>query len=228
MFERDHHQRIARLLEAMDGTLMVRCRCYFGGGTAIVLALDEYRESLDVDFLCASTEGYRTLRGIAFNQGIGGFFSAEVSPLRELRADQYGVRTFLSLDDVPVRFEIVREARIPLRGRMVDALGVPRLTRADLFASKLLANADRFADSASAGRDIIDLAMMVNHWGPIPESAWLKARKAYGDTVTEACAKAVRRMQDPDWMRACLEKLKMDTALLPVVQSALEKIGDYP
>jgi len=31
---------------------LVRCGCLFGGGTALVLQLGEYRESVDIDFLC--------------------------------------------------------------------------------------------------------------------------------------------------------------------------------
>jgi hypothetical protein len=54
MFERPHHQRIATLLQAFDADLLLQANCYFAGGTAIVLSLGEYRESLDVDFLCAS------------------------------------------------------------------------------------------------------------------------------------------------------------------------------
>lgn len=32
---------------------LVRCGYLFGGGTALVLQLGEYRESVDIDFLCA-------------------------------------------------------------------------------------------------------------------------------------------------------------------------------
>lgn len=46
--------------------------CYFGGGTAIVLQLDEYRESLDVDLMCASQDGYRALRDTVNNGSLGG------------------------------------------------------------------------------------------------------------------------------------------------------------
>ena len=54
MFERDHHNRIQTLLSALNTDFLAQNKCFFGGGTAIVLALDEYRESVDIDFLCAS------------------------------------------------------------------------------------------------------------------------------------------------------------------------------
>lgn len=61
-FNRPHHRRIASFLSSLDADFLAGCGCYFGGGTAIVLLLNEYRESVDVDFLCSSTAGYRTLR----------------------------------------------------------------------------------------------------------------------------------------------------------------------
>ncbi len=51
MFERPHHQRMAKLLHAFDTELLNTTQCYFAGGTAIVLLLGEYRESLDIGFL---------------------------------------------------------------------------------------------------------------------------------------------------------------------------------
>ena len=45
MFARPDHQRIHEVLLALDATLLREHRCYFGGGTAIVLQRGEYRES---------------------------------------------------------------------------------------------------------------------------------------------------------------------------------------
>ena len=69
MFDLPHHQRIAQLLRGLDGVFLEKAHCYFGGGTAIALALGEYRESVDIDFLCASTDGYRVLRAAVFDGG---------------------------------------------------------------------------------------------------------------------------------------------------------------
>lgn len=46
MFKRPHHQRIALVLESMDSDLLREYRCFFGGGTAIALRYQEYRESV--------------------------------------------------------------------------------------------------------------------------------------------------------------------------------------
>lgn len=44
-FAREHHTAILKALRALDGDYLMETKCYFGGGTAIVLELGEYRES---------------------------------------------------------------------------------------------------------------------------------------------------------------------------------------
>jgi hypothetical protein len=212
MFERPHHQRIAKLLLALDGAFLEKAQCYFGGGTAIALALGEYRESVDIDFLCASTDGYRVLRAAVFEGRLGPLATAPLKLLRELRADQYGIRTFIEVDGVAIKFEIVREARIDLGGALDTTLGVPVLAREDLFAEKLLANADRSNDVATWSRDAIDLGMMASHWGTVPASAWEKARRAYGATIDAALANAIRRLDQADWLDACARAMHLTAA----------------
>lgn len=212
MFERPHHQRIEKLLRALDGGRLERAECFFGGGTAIALLLGEYRESVDVDFLCASTDGYRELRAAVFDGSLAQLTMSPLKQLRELRTDQYGIRTFVEVDGVPIKFEIVREARITLTGAMHPTLGVPVLSRQSLFAEKLLANADRGADRATFNRDAIDLGMMAASWGPVPAESWALARLAYGATIDAALADSVRRLRDPAWRRSCLSAMHMTEA----------------
>lgn len=54
MYRRPHHRRIAELLQGLDGGLLAECECWFAGGTAVALQLDEYRRSDDIDFLESS------------------------------------------------------------------------------------------------------------------------------------------------------------------------------
>ncbi len=109
MFERPHHQRIARVLEALDADLLLKNRCLFGGGTAIALVHGEYRESLHIDFVCSSVDGYRELRSLVHKGGIDALFESPMPQLREPRIDQYGIRCAVAVDDVPVKLEIVFE-----------------------------------------------------------------------------------------------------------------------
>jgi hypothetical protein len=209
MFERPHHQRIARLLQTLDARLLHDAECYFAGGTAIALQLGEYRESVDVDFLCGSTAGYRLLREAVFSRDFAALVSAPVKTLRPLRTDQYGLRTFVEIDGVPIKFEIVREARIELAGAPSAQFGVPLLSREDLFAEKLLANVDRVNDRGTFNRDAIDLGMMREAWGPVPAASLQKAEAAYGPVVRTAVEEAGRRLSEPDWLAQCLTALSM-------------------
>lgn len=221
MFKRDHHNRIQTLLSALNTDFLTQNQCYFGGGTAIVLALGEYRESVDVDFLCASQDGYRALRNTIDNRSLGEIFARPVELVRDVRADRYGIRTFLRVDDVPVKFEIVSEGRIQIEGSMNPATGVPTLGRSDMYAEKLLANADRYRDKAVASRDIIDLAMMMGHWGPVPEAAWEKVRKAYGQSADKAFQGAVEMVSDRAYLSECLTKMHMAPTLVDQIPAVL-------
>ncbi len=58
MFERPLHQRIAQVLSSLDGSLLKKHGCLFGGGTVIALRFGEYRESVDIDFLVSDLNGY--------------------------------------------------------------------------------------------------------------------------------------------------------------------------
>lgn len=216
LFQRKHHNDILNALRCLDGDLLLDAECYFGGDTAIVLNLGEYRESVDIDFLCASKEGYRKLRQALWGTSdITGLLlpDAELQTLRDVRVDQYGIRTLIGTADVSIKFEIVREARIQLAGEMDERLGVPVLTRDCMYAEKLLANADRWADKAVLNRDILDLSMMISRWGAIPGEAWDIAEGAYGDTARKAYDKAITRIRDTVWLNKCMADMGMEPDL---------------
>ena len=61
-FRRPWHRRVQRVIESLNSGLLSSAKCYFGGGTRIAMALGEFRESVDIDFLCSDRDGYRTLR----------------------------------------------------------------------------------------------------------------------------------------------------------------------
>ncbi|ACI54100.1 Domain of unknown function DUF1814 [Rhizobium leguminosarum bv. trifolii WSM2304] len=209
-FRRPEHRTIAAALRLMQGDFFLANKCWFAGGTAIVMHLDEYRLSLDVDFLCADGEGYRILRMAAVESGVGAFFGEPVTTLREFRTDQYGVRTVLTLEGQPIRFEIVREARIALEGAFDSRLNVPTLSLPDMFAEKLLANADRCQDRAVAYRDAIDLGMLLTRYVEIPAVAVVKATEAYGQDIERKIGWVLARLNDETELRHAASILQMD------------------
>jgi Nucleotidyl transferase AbiEii toxin, Type IV TA system len=220
-FKRPEHRAVAAALQAMDHDLLVACKCWFGGGTEIVLDLGEYRLSKDIDFLCADADGYRELRSLATSIGASALFGGDVREERAFRTDQYGIRGIISVHGVALRFEIVREGRIGLEGRSDLALGVPRLLAADRIAEKLLANADRCQDRSTAYRDAADLGMLALHRGPFPEASLSKAERAYGDDVGRKLARVLERLSHAGERAHVSAALGMDPLLLDAAARAL-------
>jgi Nucleotidyl transferase AbiEii toxin, Type IV TA system len=216
MFERPHHQRIAHVLSALDSSVLAQNACWFGGGTCIALKFGEYRESVDIDFLVSDPAGYRELRQLLTGlDGLASITRRGAMPLellREVRADQYGIRTQVRMDGHAIKFEIVREARILFQEPepQDQIAGVKTLTLLDLAASKMLANSDRQADDGVFSRDIIDLAMMDLKL-PQLRQALEKATEAYGTTISKDLAKAIDRMQNRQgWLDRCMQAMAMD------------------
>ncbi|HZX65244.1 MAG TPA: nucleotidyl transferase AbiEii/AbiGii toxin family protein [Myxococcales bacterium] len=214
MFEREHHRYVATVLESLDAALLASKGCLFGGATAIVLRYGEYRESLDIDFLVSSQQGYRDLRQLVTgSRGLNALArtGCKLEETRELRADQYGLRTRVRVLDAEIKFEIVFEVRISLDvpGPEDRICGIAALNPIDMAATKLLANSDRWRDDAVHSRDIIDLAMMA------PPSKLLlgakeKARGAYGDSIDKDLKAAVDRFAGhPEKLDDCMRALQM-------------------
>ncbi len=206
---RPRHVTVLQALCLLDARALARAECYFGGGTRIALALGEYRESADVDFLCASGAGYRTLRAAVTQRSLGNIASSRVKLAREVIADRYGIRTFLDVNGESLKLEIVLEARIPLTGGMESGLPIPVLDAASCFAEKFLANADRWMDASVLGRDVIDLAFMAVHWGDEPlRAGFRRAEAAYGKVVADAARRAATQMiEKAPWRKRCVAGL---------------------
>ncbi len=222
MFERPHHQKIAKLLQAMDGDLLAKAKCYFGGGTAIALKLGEYRESVDIDFLCSDKVGYRLLRNAITPPTLGSVLRSPVRHLRDVRTQRDKISTFLEVDDIPVRVEFVLEGRIDISGALDPVLSVPVLHRDDMYAEKLLANADRALDRSQMSRDLIDLAMMIKSWGPIPAMALKKAEDAYGRSIQDYFDRGLALLRDDRYRDECLKAMGMTPSLGSTIIATLE------
>ena len=213
MFKRPGYQRVAEVLGALNSDLLAEAECFFGGGTAIALSLGEYRESLDIDFLCSSHEGYRILRNAVSNRDLGSLLREPVKHLREVRMDRDGIRAVLEVSGVPVKIEFIKEGNTELQGHVDAVFGVPTLSRVDMYTQKLLANADRGLDKSTMSRDIIDLAMMLDQWGDVPEEAWKKAMDAYGASVCKGFQDAVQLVSDREYLARCLNRMGMELGI---------------
>ncbi|WP_309646944.1 nucleotidyl transferase AbiEii/AbiGii toxin family protein [Nocardioides sp.] len=212
---------MAEVLSMLDAPLLAEHNCWFGGGTAIVLANGEFRESVDVDFLVSDQQSYRKLRQIVRDHGLEALATRELDLGRTPSVDGYGIRASVLVAGVAIKFEIIHEGRVDLDtpSPADEICGVRVLTRTDQVASKLLANDDRWADTSTFGRDLIDLAMMDPDTAALTAGAQ-KAVDAYGKTVGESLNNAVAHLHErPHRLDAYIRALKMDAPRAVVWQS---------
>lgn len=230
MFEREHHRNVALVLQALDPQVLASRHCWFGGGTAMALRYGEYRESVDIDFLVADRDGYRELRQML--GGVAGLApllrrGLQVDLAREVRADQYGIRTQVRSGGAAIKFEIVFEARIAFDapGPGDQVCGVRTLAPVDLAAEKLLANTDRWPDDSVFSRDLIDLAMQ-DADRALLQAACTKAEGAYGTSVRKALADAVESLRKrPHRLDECMRALAITGPTKAQVWARIRKLA---
>jgi len=102
-----YHQIIESALKNFNADFFCSNNIIFGGGTRIALELDEYRESIDIDFLCPNKTSYRSIRGTVTNTQLNDLVSQEFEYLREIRADRDAVRTVINHADQAIKLEFV-------------------------------------------------------------------------------------------------------------------------
>ena len=129
----------------LNAPLLAQHHCWFGGGTAIVLANGEFRESVDIDFLASDPKSYRAAPD---GQGPRARRSGYTRTGRGSKTpvDGYGIGPRCSLRGLRSEFEIIHEGRRPRPPAPDEEIcGLRTLTRTDQVATKLLAD-DRWAD----------------------------------------------------------------------------------
>jgi hypothetical protein len=168
-----------------------------------------------ISFLVADIASYRDLRQLLTGpDGIHAIAKkgSNLILAREIRADQYGIRTSIESGNSKIKFEIVLEGRISfdIPGPS-DVIGdIATLSRLDLMASKLLANSDRWNDQAIFSRDMIDLVML-NPGKEELNNALQKAYAAYGESIHRDIHKAISTLLSNEGrLEACMKMLKVD------------------
>jgi hypothetical protein len=201
-----------RVLDSLDEAALETWSVRFGGGSRIALDLGGHRVSTDLDFLCSSADAYAELRIAIREKGYRALFrdTDAITLPREPRVDAYGVRFPVQVASRTLPFEIVREARIELGpAEHPGWTKVPCLSISDCFAEKLLANSDRWADPDSLSRDLVDLAILREERGAIPQAAWEAASHAYKQAARGDLIKALRRFEDEEVQRRAFRGLQI-------------------
>jgi len=231
MFTRQHHQKIAKVLESLNTDLLKENNCLFAGGTAIALRYGEYRESVDMDFLISDLSSYRYLRNLVREQGVQALMritDAGQFQAADVRSDQYGIRTKLYVETNPIKFEIVLEGRIGLAkpGKEDSILGVATLTKLVTAASELLANSDRGLDMGVHCRDVIDLAMIHLSKSEFSE-ATVKAQEPYGEAILSDLSKVIDMLGETNGLlERCMKAMDVSVPRALLWQN-IRKVKSY-
>jgi hypothetical protein len=206
-----HHQ-VLRVLQALDRDFLASCETYFGGGTMLTLAYGEYRLSRDIDFLCPYGKPFSQLRKAIYDRGYDALFVPQrmgsVKLPGDLKTDRDAVRFGVQVDGTMLKFEIVAEGRIDFAPPINPEWSpVACLSVIDQIAEKLLANGDRWADTSTDSRDLIDLAILKQH-SDFPQAAIDKAEAAYRSIGP--LERSILNFQDkPEYRLRCYERLQI-------------------
>lgn len=191
--------------------MLLQHHCLLGGGAAAVLTRGEYREVRRIELCCHSVDAYRAIRSSVASQDAGWLFKEPTTVVREPHFDRHGIRLTAVLEGIAIKIQIILESRFtmlapPAEGRLE---GVWTLSGEDLVATKLTANADRYADDSFMSRDIIDLAMIAND-GWLSPSGVAKARSVYQRGIDTTFVRAKAMLLDNDaHLARCMRELKM-------------------
>lgn len=188
-----HHNLIRSVLKNFNADFFFTNSIYFGGGTRIALEINEYRESIDVDFLCPNMESYRAVRQEVTSAALGNLVKKEFTYAREIKFDRYGVRTFIMEEKTPIKLEIVSFDNYDLVADTRRLFPVPCIDHESCFYTKLLANSDRCLQAQC--KDIFDILAMHDAWGGIPPSAIKKAERHYGSSVLNNLIRSLKDIQ---------------------------------
>jgi hypothetical protein len=191
----DRHRIISSALKNFNSEFLSENDIIFGGGTRIALEINEYRESVDIDFLCPNKNSYRSIREQVSNKSLGSLVKKDFEYIREIRPDKYGVRTVIKHENLKIKLEFISFDDYKLTWLSDKSVfPVPYLDYISCYYTKLLANSDRKLEFPY--KDIFDLLAMRKEWGVIPKDAINLASDHYSKRVViKSLIKALEHIQ---------------------------------
>ena len=207
-----------KILNDLDRQLLLDYQAYFAGGTMLCLEQNRYRLSYDLDFLC-NMSGYKRLRQWFNDRNCQELFARDtvLGIPSEVRKNQYSIRFPVTVieagEELAIKLEFIVENRFELETpKTLRVVNLPTISLNDCFTTKLLANADRWNDSSTNARDLIDLAVL-RRQSPIPNVAIAKAEAAY--RVQQPLIEAIKRFQASAKLRQkCYDSLRIENRVM--------------
>jgi len=106
-YQLERHQVVAEILERLDADFLAASGIGFGGGTRIALELGEYRESVDIDLICPTTESFRAVRQAVSDRSVGALLREPVTLAREVRTMRDKIVTAIAHRGHTVKLELI-------------------------------------------------------------------------------------------------------------------------
>lgn len=209
-FKRPHHINIQKLLNCFNSEYLKKHNILFGGGTRISLELNEFRESIDVDFLCPTIESYKSVRSQVTNVDFGDLITGHLPIAKDIRINRDAVRAVVLIEGTPIKLELVNINGYNLKSDTKSPFGVPMVNRDGCFLTKILAHSDR--QYSPDNKDMFDLLMMSKVWGKPKESVWKDCERIYGKAPKNDLIKQ-------------LDQLNQDTGKLLKVADSGDNLG---
>ncbi|MEZ8062149.1 MULTISPECIES: nucleotidyl transferase AbiEii/AbiGii toxin family protein [Vibrio] len=206
-----HHQVIESALKNFNADFFCENQITFGGGTRIALELNEFRESIDIDFLCPNKASYRAVREQVTNVSLGSLVHEQFEYAREIMANRYGVRVFIKYQETLIKLEFVSFDNYELTPIQCDTkFPVPYLDQRSCFYTKLLSNSDRKLQEPY--KDILDILAMYKSWGSIPDIAITQAESHNGKIIVRDLKESLQDIIDfPEKYIEASEVVKMNS-----------------
>ena len=221
---------VLEALGCMDVQLFEESQGLLEGGALAALECGNFRAIRDIDFLYGSafSDSIRMMRNAGpaplFKDTRGLEFPMRRMELRKkgLRDSELPLRVSFTEHGRMIRFAVrIRGETLGFKflkwmlpddfdpGRAVPGIPVPCLSLEDMFAVKLVANANRWNTPRALLRDVIDMAALAGRHGGIPERAFRKAEAWGYIDAAEALGKALEALEDTEWQRECFDSLKV-------------------
>jgi len=186
-FKIGRHNQIWVLFEtALNRPFLEAHQMLFAGGTLASMRYGEYRESLDLDFLCSDKRAFNDFRANFREAG-------DLKYARDSRITKDRVQSWIDIgEDTPLKADFFYEERMtPTPDRFN---GVLCLDPASMMGCKLMACSDRGVETGSEGKDATDIIAIDLYAPPKTfEEGWKKAKDAYGSWLTGQLGKMLAR-----------------------------------
>ena len=195
------------VIDSLNTEVFDRFNLLWCGGSMLAAQSNNYRLSLDIDFI-ANKADYNLFYEWMLDNQPSNLLNNTSLTTGEVRRDRFGVKFPVVCNNTAIKLEIIAEERFILDTPPSVPSQISKLVFEDRIVSKLFANRDRWIDDSSYCRDLIDLAVLRTQ-KTFPNSVFTKGKRNY--KIKESLIEAIKRFQSqPKLRKECYEVLQIN------------------